>query len=593
MRRHVILLTLATLCAAVHATMHVVDVADFAAGRNTNGWAISAQGWLSPAYPTNVASFTLSGTNLSDGAALSVLCSGGNRFAIVPSGAARPLSFAAEYTVSKLPPPAWLCLTNIIDCSFDATWAPVEEAIGYRVSIYSNHVEGAVAGMPLFSESFDSVPGKGSVSAIDPAAFDSLTDTHAGWRVHTCYHAVEPLSGCVQIGSSSALGWMALPVPLSCIGAGRTLRFTARRFANSGRDMPICIVSADGHATNFFASVALADVSADFHIALPELMPGDVMFLHSTSNKSANVDKDGRVLLDAVAILEGYDPGRTIAELRAVVETSATAFSTNGLPPFAGTVAVTALAANPADDSDAAVAALDLVHPPLMPILRAFPLSACRDGVYVADFGPLSNVTSAVTWHNGVWPLPYWMGYSDQGRVVTSVRKATPNTTYSGFFVFSSVFDPSLEWVLGFRGKADRDFHYGIAFVNDTDSPRNGFCLSLDYVQWNFRNELPMTNTVEYLVTNELVGTAAPGDWRPVPALAMTPPYTASYNDGGAEHWRSGPRTATLDGVTLGVGSYLVLRFTDLRTPTSGGIGIAGLRLASSRVPLANCIIIR
>ena len=48
MRRHVILLTLATLCAAVHATMHVVDVADFDAGRNTNGWAISAQGWLSP-----------------------------------------------------------------------------------------------------------------------------------------------------------------------------------------------------------------------------------------------------------------------------------------------------------------------------------------------------------------------------------------------------------------------------------------------------------------------------------------------------------------------------------------------------------------
>ena len=576
----------------VHATMHIVDRADFANGVNTNGWTISAQSLTSPSYPTNVASFMLAGTNLSDGATLSVSYSQ-DTFTIVPSGGAQPLSFTAEYTISKLPPPAWVNVTNIIDGAFDVFWPPVEDAVGYRMTIFSNHVEGAADGTQLFHETFDSIPGKGSVTAIDAATFDGLTDTHAGWRIQTCYHAVEPASGRVQIGSSSAFGWMTLPVPQNCLGAGRTLRLAAGRFTNAGRDMPVSVISDAGSTTNAIGSIALGESIAEHHIALPELKAGDMIYLHSTTNKATNKDKDGRVLLDDVAILEGYDPGRTISECYASFDTADTAFSTNGFPPFAGTVAVTALSANRADDSDAAEAALDLAHPPAMPILRAFPLSVCTNGTYAADFSALSNVTAAMTWYNGVWPIPYWMGYNDKGQVVSSIRKATLGTTYSGFFAFKSEWDPTMGWALGFRGTSSRDFHYGIAFQNDTGAPRTGFELSMDYLQWNYRNEVPMTNTVEYLVTNELVGTSAPGAWISVPALAMTPPYTASQNDGGAEHWRQGLRSARLDGVILGTGSYLIIRMTDLRTSTSGGVGIIDFRLASVRMPAANCIIFR
>ncbi len=590
-RFHIVLPFMA-LCSMAHATMHVADEVDFIAGRNTNGWTLTAQGWTSPTYPTNVASFSLVGTNLSDGANLSVAYAR-NAFTIVPAGGARPVSFTARYTVSQLPPPEGLALTNMIDGAFDASWRPVEDAIGYRVTIYSNHVEGAAAGNPLLSESFDAVPGKGTVTAIDGDTFDSLTDTQAGWRIQTCYHAVTPLSGVIQVGSSTALGWMALPVPPSCIGAGRTLRLVANRFANAGRDMPIAIVSADGTSTNSIGSVALGETPSAHFLALPELRQGDTIYLNSTTNKMANKDKDGRVALDSVCILEGYDPGETISELRAVIDTAGTTFSTNGLPPFVGMVTVVALAANPSDNSAAASAALDLVNPPPMPILRAVPLSQCLDGVYVADFSPLSNVTSAATWRNGVWPIPYWMGYNDRGEVVTSVRKASVNTTYSGFFAFSSAYDPTIGWALGLRGTASRDFHCGVALLNDTDTPRSNFEITLDYLQWNYRNEIPMTNTVEWLVTNALVGTAAAGDWIPVPSLTMTPPYTATYNDGGAEHWRGGPRTAALPGVTLDIGEYLIVRMTARRSPSSGGIALAGFRVASTRKTPVNCIIFR
>ena len=176
---------------------------------------------------------------------------------------------------------------------------------------------------------------------------------------------------------------------------------------------------------------------------------------------------------------------------------------------------------------------------------------------------------------------------------LTSIRKATTNTTYSGFFAFNAPHEPTLGWVLGFRGSASRDFHHGIAFLNDTAAPRTDITLSFEAVQWNYRNEIPMTNTVEYLVSDTLVGTAAQGSWTPIPAFTVTPPYTASYNDGGAECWRNGPRCVTLDGVTLEVGRYLIVRFTDLRTPTSGGIGIADFRFTSVRKPLTNCIIFR
>ena len=53
-------------------TMHVTDKADFINGENTNGWTFSENQWRSPAYPVPVASFTATGTNLSDGAALTV-----------------------------------------------------------------------------------------------------------------------------------------------------------------------------------------------------------------------------------------------------------------------------------------------------------------------------------------------------------------------------------------------------------------------------------------------------------------------------------------------------------------------------------------
>ncbi len=595
-------LSLLLTAGAAHGVMHVTDSADFISGENTNGWIVSDGQWTSPAYPVPVASFTAVGTNLSEGASLSVSYSQ-NRFAINRTGGdARLSAFTVDYVVSRLPVPAGFAVTNIIEGSFAASWQPVADAICYRLSFYTNRLDGVSAGTSIFDEEFSAIPSKGTSTSLDEDTFNALTDTRAGWTFENCCYGVNT-AGVVQVGMASKPGWLAMSVPQACAGTGRTLRIAAWNYSSSiGPDMPVRHISADGSETNVVAVVALDNVGSNIYVSLPELAAGDKLVFHSTTNKDHTVGKDGRVNLDAVQILDGYDPGHYVLDCHATADVVGTAFTTNGMPALDGFVTLKACSANAADDSDETEPLeLNLAHPPLMPILRAVPMSTLDEGVYEADFSVLTNITSQTTWYNGVWPIKYWMGYNDKGEIATTLRVGTTNTTYTGFFAVTTHYpyttEPrTIDYALGFRMAKDRDGHHGIAFLNDTQAPRTNFRITRGIIQWNYNNKLQsMTNTVEYLVTNELVGTAAKGNWISIPELTFTPPYTATYNDGGAEYFSAGHYpTVTLDNVTLGIGEYLIVRFSDWRSSDNkGAAGLYLFKLESERKRAASFMLIR
>lgn len=80
-RKFPVLVCVAAVACAWGAPRVVVETADFAAGVNTNGWSVSSSSWASPDYPTSVVSVSLTGTNLEDGASLTV-ARHGSRFEV-------------------------------------------------------------------------------------------------------------------------------------------------------------------------------------------------------------------------------------------------------------------------------------------------------------------------------------------------------------------------------------------------------------------------------------------------------------------------------------------------------------------------------
>ncbi|MCQ2389948.1 MAG: hypothetical protein MJ240_00880 [Kiritimatiellae bacterium] len=576
------------LCLSMHGIQHIVNTADFVLGLNTNGWRTSDTSWTSPNYPAAVESFVLSGTHLAEGATFGVTYSGGS-FTISAVNGAQLTSFTANYTLTNLEPPQGLAITNVVEGSFHVTWAPVVDATGYLLQLYTNRIDGATSGIPLFDEKFSRVPSKGSSTALDPATFSALTDTSAAWGLSACYYGITPNVGVIQIGSSSKPGYLSLPAPILVQGKDNcTLEVSARRFnATTAADMPITCVTANGE-TNLLGVLTLTEESASRYLPLPTLVNGDTLYFHSATNK-----KDGRIALEGIRILEGHSTGTAVLAPFMEITTTACRHDFQNLPIVKIAARVTALAADAKDNSQPSPpVVLDLANPPRMHVLRAFPLSLCPDGVYAENFSALSNITAKTSWYNGIWPLPYWMGHNDREEPVGTIGLATTSATTSGFFSFLPATGIEKDRALGFRGSSERDFHYGIAFLNDTSTPRNHFTISYVGVQWNHRNTVAMANTFEYLVTNELVNTAAPGSWTSVPALDFAPPCTTTIQ-ADQDEWWGDTQSATLKGVTLGVGQYLIIRWTDARSPSSGGVGVSNFRLSSERLPLTSCIIIR
>ena len=196
--------------------------------------------------------------------------------------------------------------------SFALSWLPLEGAAEYRISVWTNAVTGYSAGIPVWEEEFSKAPESSSTAALNDSSINENYADTAWWSVlSNVYPSAE--AGTVRIGNTSARG--ALLSPHMENVAGKTLLVRAwRHSGNDGIVMPVDINSAG--TISPLGTLRLADEPADYYLPLPAGMKaGDHFVFNSTTNIQST-----RVVLDRVAVLDGYAAGQTVPDYVVVGE---------------------------------------------------------------------------------------------------------------------------------------------------------------------------------------------------------------------------------------------------------------------------------
>ena len=496
--------------------------ADFTTGMGTNGWTVSNGVYASPLYSNAVDRISLSYSSsvVTDVATVYATASGGaeaqiatlaaassaatldfpdttdfRSFRVTTAGGMALKSFSALVSESHLESPDGVMISNnVTGTSFDASWGAVEGAVGYRVYVWTNVVAGASEGTALWSETFASSPSVNN----NTTGFESVYADKDGWTQESVFATA--LAGVVRIGSSSKHGWLASP-GLSVFGDGPlTLRFTANRYSKDmGVSMPIYIVS--GTTTNDLASVSLTTNSAVYHVPLPALAAGDRILFHSTTNKV-----DGRVSLDDVAILQGYDEGHE--EAAYIVDGldvgGATSCELTGLPSVPVLFAVAATGRRGAASEKSEAVEVDLANTERVAVLNACPMSALAGYVYVQTFNSLAEPTMTTgdkDWLNGT-TLLYWQAYKKNAAVATFKWNGGAGTV-GGLYALAVNQGDSTRALGGYSTKND-EMTFGVAFTNDTDNVMALSSVVYSAQQWGFKNSVSQTISVSAAVADGL-----------------------------------------------------------------------------------------
>ena len=338
--------------------------------------------------------------------------------------------------------------------------------------------------------------------------FEATYAENAGWTRDSVFATAS--AGVVRIGTSSKHGWLASP-GLSVYGEGPlTLRFTAYRYnKDSGVAMPIYIVS--GTTTNDLASVSLTTNSVVYHVPLPALAAGDRILFHSTTNKV-----DGRVSLDDVAIVQGYDEGHE--EAAYIVDGldvgGATSCELTGLPSEPVLFAVEAYGRRGAASAKSEPVEVDLANPERVAVLNACLMSSLSGKIYLQGFDPLADITSTTgdkDWLNGI-TLLYWQAYR-RNAAVGSFKWNAGAANSGGLYALAVNQGDAGRALGGYSTKSD-EMVFGMAFTNDTDNVYALSSVSYSAQQWGFKNTARQTISVSAAVVDSLVWmNAYGGEW--------------------------------------------------------------------------------
>lgn len=520
------------VCAMMACGAMAAERADFTTGEGTNGWTISAAGYVSPTYVSAVDRISLSYSGVADGSAtVSALANGGGEaqvatlsaaanaatfdfpettdfhaFRISTTGDWRLFSFAADVSAAFLAVPSNVVATALTTDSLEASWDPVADATGYRISIWTNRVVGASNGTEFWIDDFSKAAASGtSPGALDPTKFNTSYSDETYWECES-YIYPSTTSGAIRIGGADKDKAGRLRSP-HLSGGDWYLRMKAWRYsADDGTDMPIY--------RNSSGSISLVKVVSftkgpgepeEFLIKLPTLIEGDHLEFCSFTNRKP------RVILDRVALVSGYSEGVPTPDVfREVSVDAATSCTLENLPPSEPVfVRVTATGTHGLSSEASTDVAVDLAHPPPRTILNAFPISDLEDGIYSQNFDSLSyvvNTTSGSPWFNG-WDLTYWQLWQDDLAPANISFYDGGNQTGAKFVALAAnAADPVR--ALGARTKQGTKMAWGIAFTNDTDSVVKLTDVSYSVQQWGFANTDSHALALSYLVTNKLDWTA-------------------------------------------------------------------------------------
>ena len=475
--------------------------------------------------------------------------------------------------------------SDISNTSFCLSWASVPGAAGYRVSVWTNALEGASSGRVLWRESFS---GAMPASSDRPTAIgdsERFCENYAdnpGWSViSNVYPSID--AGTVRLGNTSKPGELMSP-PMGAMPGGM-LRVKVRRQTSSEGAIFSVWRNAGGKSAEIGEAQEIGETYAEYIWPLPEIGEEDRLVFRSASGK-----KSYRTLLDEVEIVEGYQAGAPTPQYAVrAVEVSETSYAVESLPSAVWNFAVEAV-----DGSGAVVAAstnaVDLANPPPRPVLDPVSISGMprRGGqrVWLEDFSSFTNVFSTgkntVDWLNGA-TLPHWQAYCGGTPVVDVIRNNGAGTK-KGLYAYWATNKVVETYALGTMtsGTAD-EFVYGLSFRNDTAFSVRNIAVGYDGMQFGFKNKEVQDLVCEYLVTNELVSVAAAGDWRAFHGLAY---HTSKDTESGLTSGEDMPVktavSAELMDATVPQGGYFMLRWRRSAAANAAAIAIDNVSVAFS-----------
>ena len=188
----------------------------------------------------------------------------------------------------------------------------------------------------------------------------------------------------------------------------------------------------------------------------------------------------------------------------------------------------------------------------------AVSIGTIRGGLYVEDFGSLSNVTADVEQRNV--PLDYWQFFKGSGAAEKLLYTAGTNRTTGGVYAFSDTGRTADPYRLGTLATSTMGSSIGIAFRNDGETPVAVSTMSFDMIQRSFRAN-PQTYVLEWLITDGATSIGTDATWNSL-AIPEAAPDTAETQAGRQEVVRS----VSLSGADLRVeripaGGVLILRW--------------------------------
>ena len=526
----------------VAATGSEIYAVDFAGAGVPQGWAVDNGEYRSPEYSNAVdrielrysgagaaASATISAfPKQGDGttvATLTAASSGASfdfpettdvrSFRIAATNGIVLSSFAAYVSAGTLDVPSGLAISNnITGTSFDASWAPVDGATGYRVFVWTNAVVGASAGTTVWQETFANAPAKTSTVAFKDEYTDNGT---TGWTYEKAYASIS--NGAVRVGTTSDKGVLVSPPLPAFSETPLTLRITAWRQATTdGVDMPVGVVS--GGVTNIVDVVTLGDEAAPHHVTLPALNADDRIAIFSPTNKAS-----ARAIIDDVAILSGYSEGSLAPSyiVNGLDVGLVTGYSFTGLPSVPVQFAVEAYGRRGVTSEKTEAVEVDLSNPEKEPQLNACPLSSLEGNAYTQNFDSTAAITASTgnkDWFNGI-TIMYWQAYKDADAEDSFNYNAGGGTTGGLYALATNRNDPVR--ALGAYSTQNDEFSFGLAFTNDTESTMKLASVAYLAQQWGFANNANQTLSVSVMVTNNLNWISAYSDgWTEIGSTQST-----------------------------------------------------------------------
>ena len=505
------------------------------------------------------------------------------------------VSWTAVWMDTHLATPTNVAAANITESSFDLSWAAVEDAMGYRIAVWTNKLVGAADGAVEWRETFRN---------LDSSKTAGLNETrlakadNEGWATTDFFNGyLIDNGGGIRLGTSTATGWISVP---HVVAAGENaLRVTAARYSqDKGQQLAVLCV-LDGGATTNLVGTFPVDFDGTYPtfdpsnavdvIELPASTVGGTLILQTVSGSDG---KEARIAVKGIEFVSGYAAGTLVPDMirEETIAAADTACTVSNLPPVAVQVSVQALAANAADSSVVSEAVVvDLAHPPPTAQLTVSGTSVAEHG-YSENFDTLNGVGTSADWVDGI-TLPYWQACRGSSSEDNITEKSGMSNQSAGLYSYHGTNkNDTASYSLAIVSKTNNRMTFGFAVTNDTDVLLTNFQLSFTVRQWTFTSNrtVPQSLHFECLVTNKLVAVSDAGAWDGVDALQFD--AVASLQEAeasGRADYATGSAfanlTATLTGRRLHPGEVLMLRWTSDPVANGEALGVDDVGLTCER----------